>query len=209
MKREPDHCTSVVVDGETLRVRGGGELTAADQEALAEIVRAAKAKFAAEQGHPVMGGEVGMPCLNCGAPLSEGERARSVGHDEACDGSVHVACPKVVGPGRAVVTAEVVERAEAASIDALEDDENEGLAIFDLGVKVAREVISSLGADEGPTERMTVALEKVAEAAASAEREVYRSHAKACELSGRPLVSPDDVHWLTIALQHLGVEVTS
>lgn len=43
-----DVCCSVEVDGEIIRVRGVGEFTERDQAFAAEIVRAAKAKFAAE-----------------------------------------------------------------------------------------------------------------------------------------------------------------
>jgi hypothetical protein len=43
-----DTCRPVEVDGETIRVRGSGELSAEGQEALASLVRAAKAKFVAE-----------------------------------------------------------------------------------------------------------------------------------------------------------------
>jgi len=42
---EQDTCRPVEVDGETVRVRGAGELTAEGQEALAALVRVAKAKF--------------------------------------------------------------------------------------------------------------------------------------------------------------------
>lgn len=45
---EPDTCRPVEVDGETVRVRGSGELSAEGREALADVVRAAKAKFVAE-----------------------------------------------------------------------------------------------------------------------------------------------------------------
>ncbi|MFF1574845.1 hypothetical protein ACFVWR_19060 [Leifsonia sp. NPDC058292] len=45
---EQDVCRPMEVDGETVRVRGSGELTEEGQEALAALVRAAKAKFVAE-----------------------------------------------------------------------------------------------------------------------------------------------------------------
>lgn len=45
---EPDTCRPVEVDGETVRVRGSGELTEEGQEAFAALVRVAKAKFVAE-----------------------------------------------------------------------------------------------------------------------------------------------------------------
>lgn len=45
---EPDTCRPVEIDGETIRVRGSGELTEQGQEALTALVRAAKAKFIAE-----------------------------------------------------------------------------------------------------------------------------------------------------------------
>lgn len=45
---EEDTCWPVEVDGETVRVRGSGELTEEGQEALAALVRAAKTKFVAE-----------------------------------------------------------------------------------------------------------------------------------------------------------------
>ncbi|MFI5992445.1 hypothetical protein ACIBAC_11410 [Streptomyces sp. NPDC051362] len=40
-----DTCRTVEIDGETIRVRGAGELTDEDREALASVVQAAKAKF--------------------------------------------------------------------------------------------------------------------------------------------------------------------
>lgn len=45
---EGDVCRPVEVDGETIRVRGQGELTDEGQEALAALVRVAKAKFVAD-----------------------------------------------------------------------------------------------------------------------------------------------------------------
>ena len=45
---ESDTCQPVEVDGETIRVRGSGEMTEEGQEALTALVRVAKAKFAAE-----------------------------------------------------------------------------------------------------------------------------------------------------------------
>ena len=45
---DPDTCRPVQVDGETVRVRGSGELTEEGQEALTALVRVAKAKFVAE-----------------------------------------------------------------------------------------------------------------------------------------------------------------
>lgn len=44
----PDTCRAVEVDGETVRVRGSGEMTEEAQEALTALVRVAKAKFAAD-----------------------------------------------------------------------------------------------------------------------------------------------------------------
>lgn len=43
-----DTCRPVEVDGETVRVRGAGELTEEGQEAVAALVRVAKARFVAE-----------------------------------------------------------------------------------------------------------------------------------------------------------------
>ncbi|MFD9443360.1 hypothetical protein [Streptomyces sp. NPDC060001] len=43
-----DTCKDVDVDGETIRVRGSGEITIEAQEALGALVRVAKAKFAEE-----------------------------------------------------------------------------------------------------------------------------------------------------------------
>jgi hypothetical protein len=40
-----DKCRPVVVDGEVIRVLGGREMSAADREAFAEIVRAAKRRM--------------------------------------------------------------------------------------------------------------------------------------------------------------------
>lgn len=51
-----DTCRPVVVDGETIRVRGTGELSSEGQEALAALVRVAKTKFEAEA--PEMVGEL-------------------------------------------------------------------------------------------------------------------------------------------------------
>lgn len=48
---DTDACRPVTVDGETIRVRGAGEFTEQEQQFVAEIVRAAKRKHAAE--HPV------------------------------------------------------------------------------------------------------------------------------------------------------------
>lgn len=45
---ELDTCRAVEVDGETIRVRGSGEITEEGQEALTALVRAAQAKFVAE-----------------------------------------------------------------------------------------------------------------------------------------------------------------
>jgi hypothetical protein len=45
---EQDACRPVEVDGETVRVRGSGDLTEEGREALSSVVRAAKAKFIAE-----------------------------------------------------------------------------------------------------------------------------------------------------------------
>lgn len=45
---EQDVCTPLKVDGETVRVRGSGNLTEEGKEALTALVRAAKAKFVAE-----------------------------------------------------------------------------------------------------------------------------------------------------------------
>jgi hypothetical protein len=45
---DPDTCRPVQVDGETVRVRGSGELTEEGQEALTALVRVAKSKFVAE-----------------------------------------------------------------------------------------------------------------------------------------------------------------
>lgn len=47
---EPDTCRDVDLDGETIRVRGVGDMSTASREALAELVRAARRKFADE--HP-------------------------------------------------------------------------------------------------------------------------------------------------------------
>jgi len=43
-----DTCRPVEVDGEVIRVLGGAEMDAADRDAFAEIVRAAKRKMLAE-----------------------------------------------------------------------------------------------------------------------------------------------------------------
>jgi hypothetical protein len=45
---EADTCRPIEVDGETVRVRGSGELTEEGQEALADLVRVAKTRFVAE-----------------------------------------------------------------------------------------------------------------------------------------------------------------
>jgi hypothetical protein len=45
---EQDTCRPLEVDGEMIRVRGSGDLSEEGQEALASLVRAAKAKFVAE-----------------------------------------------------------------------------------------------------------------------------------------------------------------
>lgn len=43
-----DTCRPVEIDGETIRVRGSGEMSEESQAALAEVIRAAKRKMAAE-----------------------------------------------------------------------------------------------------------------------------------------------------------------
>lgn len=48
MTEPDDTCRPVEVDGETIRVRGAGEMTPEAQEALTALVRVAKAKMAAE-----------------------------------------------------------------------------------------------------------------------------------------------------------------
>jgi len=45
---EQDTCQAVEVDGETVRVRGSGQMTQEGQEALTALVRVAKAKFVEE-----------------------------------------------------------------------------------------------------------------------------------------------------------------
>lgn len=45
---EQDTCQAVEVDGETVRVRGSGQMTQEGQEALTALVRVAKAKFVAD-----------------------------------------------------------------------------------------------------------------------------------------------------------------
>lgn len=49
-KQPTDTCRPVMVDGEIIRVLGDAEMDATDREMFAEIVRAAKRKFAAEGG---------------------------------------------------------------------------------------------------------------------------------------------------------------
>ena len=78
-----------------------------------------------EEGHAVAFGEIGTPCLNCGAPLAEGERAEYVGRDDECDGSVHITCPTlepVSGPTLAT------EAAHAATADAYEAGRSDALS---------------------------------------------------------------------------------
>ena len=43
-----DECRPVEVDGEIIRVRGEQEMTALDRDAFAEVIRAARRKFFAE-----------------------------------------------------------------------------------------------------------------------------------------------------------------
>jgi hypothetical protein len=45
-----DTCHTVTVDGDTIRVRGASTLGPAGEAALAEVIRAAKRRYAAEQG---------------------------------------------------------------------------------------------------------------------------------------------------------------
>lgn len=47
-RRRPPHCEQLEVDGESIRIRVAGNLTEADREALAEVVRAAKRRFERE-----------------------------------------------------------------------------------------------------------------------------------------------------------------
>lgn len=50
---EQDTCRDAQVDGETIRVRGSGDLTPEGREALTALVRVAKAKFASEAAEQV------------------------------------------------------------------------------------------------------------------------------------------------------------
>lgn len=52
---EPDTCRPIEVDGETIRVHGGQNFTERDQELFAEVVRAAKRRYAAEHPDPTPG----------------------------------------------------------------------------------------------------------------------------------------------------------
>jgi hypothetical protein len=45
---EPDTCRPVEVDGQSIRVRGSGQMTPEAEEALAALVRVAKTKFVAD-----------------------------------------------------------------------------------------------------------------------------------------------------------------
>jgi hypothetical protein len=46
---EPDACRPIEVDGEIIRVRGGNDFTEQEQEFFADVVRAAKRRYAAER----------------------------------------------------------------------------------------------------------------------------------------------------------------
>ena len=52
MTEPEDTCRPIEVDGETIVVRGQGELTEREKELAADIVRAAKKKFEAEHADP-------------------------------------------------------------------------------------------------------------------------------------------------------------
>lgn len=96
---EPDTCRPVEVDGQTIRVRGSGQFTEQDQEFAADIVRAAKRKYAAE--HPE---EQPMPVCTAAieGPHTPGDQpiqcTREAGHPEN-----HVG-PNQDGDGRTLWT---------------------------------------------------------------------------------------------------------
>ena len=62
-----DKCRPVEVDGEIIRVLGGREMNAADREAFADIVRAAKHRFAADVA-PCPGSYGYVRCQGCDDP---------------------------------------------------------------------------------------------------------------------------------------------
>ncbi|MEU0465054.1 hypothetical protein ABZ215_13705 [Amycolatopsis sp. NPDC006131] len=61
-----DSCRAYEVDGEPVRVHGGAPMSAAGQEALAEVVRAAKRRLEADSSKP-QPGPCGSPDAACGA----------------------------------------------------------------------------------------------------------------------------------------------
>ena len=92
---EADTCRPVEVDGETIRVRGSGEFTEQEQGVFAEIVRAAKRRYAADQaeaalatakehpltGHPIRAGQVYRAC----DPRDNGRRIRILSYSPGAD----------------------------------------------------------------------------------------------------------------------------
>jgi hypothetical protein len=96
---EPDTCRPVEVDGQTIRVRGSGQFTEQEQEFAADIVRAAKRKYAAEhpeeQPMPVCTATIEGPHVPGDSPV---QCTREVGHPEN-----HVG-PNQDGAGRTLWT---------------------------------------------------------------------------------------------------------
>jgi hypothetical protein len=60
-----DACRVVEVDGEPIRVRGAGEMTDQDTAALAEVLGAARRKYAAEHPEAALGGVPSRDAARC------------------------------------------------------------------------------------------------------------------------------------------------
>jgi hypothetical protein len=61
-----DRCRPVEVDGEVIRVLGGREMNATDREAFADIVRAAKRRFAKSVPVTAAPSDQGLPSMKEG-----------------------------------------------------------------------------------------------------------------------------------------------
>lgn len=141
----PDAPTSPVEDREALAVRFardeglvgllgdvGGEVRALAVLRVLELLAARSSQPAPTYDHP--------DCCDHAAAMENG-------HCFDCRDTGHPHAPDWPAPS---VSAEQVERVESAVIDVLEDDESEGLTVFDLGVKIAAAALTTLGIEVTP-----------------------------------------------------------
>lgn len=77
---DADTCRPVEIDGEIIRVHGSGEMSDESRAALAEIIRAAKRRFAAEQGAPRAAVDTAHRyCILCGGQVQPGHTCDPAG----------------------------------------------------------------------------------------------------------------------------------